>query len=183
MSNLIPNDWRVIFQVGELDFSYNEFALAPSEARSFKEKFPQDPVYIVGKSEPKEFPFIHPNEADTLWGGDPHHSFRIKFNISKEPEGEILLFLALADVHESLPPFMEVHLNEKLVGRKKVQAGAGKAFFGEKGEEQVVAFPIEKDNLKVGENELVISLSSGSWVAYDAIYLFEIPRTNVPLPK
>lgn len=179
MENLIPSDWKVIFKIGELDYSPNEFALAPSEARRFKERFPQDPVYIVGQSKPSDFPFIHPNEADTSWGGEPHHRFVIRFPLPSPPAGIPLLFLALYDVHERLAPIMDVFLNGELAGTLRVAVGKGRAYFGDKGEEQFLALPLKKEMLKEGENEIAIVLRSGSWVAYDAIMLFEVPQKEV----
>lgn len=183
MEEMIPRSWKTIFQIGELDFSPNEFALAPSQAREFKDKFPQDPVFIVGKSLPSDFPFIHPNEADTFWAKEPHHKFTIVFNLSEEPKGKPLLFLALADVHESLAPVVEIQLNDKPQGEKRVRAGKGRAFYGEKGEEQLLAFILNKDDLKLGENKLEISLTSGSWIAYDAIFLFDVPQIPLSPPE
>ncbi len=180
MEEVIPPNWQVIFKIGELDFSPNEFALAPNEARWFRERFSQDPVYIVGKSSPRDLPFIHPNEADVLWGGEPHHRFTIKFNLDTLPREIPLLFIALCDVHESLAPVMDIFLNGELEGTLKVAVGKGRAFFGEKGEEQFLALPLRKDMLKIGENEIVIALRSGSWVAYDAIILLEIEEKKPP---
>lgn len=183
MEEIIPRSWNTIFKIGELDFSPNEFALAPSQAREFKDRFPQDPVYIVGKSLPSDFPFIHPNEADTFWAKEPHHKFTIIFNLSEKPKGIPLLFLALADVHESLAPIVEIRLNDRTQGAKRVRAGKGRAFYGEKGEEQFIAFTLNSDDLKLGENKLEISLTSGSWIAYDAIFLFDVPQIPLSPPE
>lgn len=183
MGSIIPAHWRVIFKIGELDFSPNEFALAPFEAKKFKEKFPQDPVYIVGRSKPSELPFIHPNEADTFWGGEPYHQFIIKFNIDKLPEEKPLLLIALCDVHEALAPIMDIFFNGELAGTFKIRAGKGRAFFGEKGEEQLIALPLKRESFRVGENVISIALHSGSWVAYDAILLLEITEEQLKSVK
>lgn len=183
MEKFIPSDWQLIFKIGELDFSPNEFALAPSEAKRFKERFPQDPVYTVGQSHPSDFPFIHPNAMDTVWGGEPYHKFIIKFPLGKIPKGEPLLFIALYDAHEALAPLMDVFLNGEKIGTLRVNRGRGRAFFGEEGEEQFLALPLKKENFRVGENEIAIALHSGSWIAYDAIMLFEIPEKEVPHPR
>lgn len=176
----LPGEWRVVFQIGELDNSPNEFALAPNEANRFKQFFPQDPIYIVGRSQPKDFPFIHPSEADILWGGEPQHTFTIKFEL-EEDLGESLLLLVLYDVHESLAPTMEVSINGR-VKSVKVRTGKGRAYFGTGGgETQFLAFPVEKGILRRGGNEINITLKGGSWVAYDAVILYEV-KGRIPPP-
>ncbi|MBC7327049.1 hypothetical protein H5T87_02910 [bacterium] len=180
MENIFPQNWRVIFKIGELDYSPNEFALAPSDAKQFKNRFPQDPIFVVGKSKESEFPFIHPNEKDTFWGGEPLHKFKIRFRMDEEPSGIPLIFIALYDVHESFAPLMDVFLNDELVQTIKVAPGMGRAFYGDKGEEQFIAIPLEKEKLRIGDNEIAISLRSGSWVAYDAIFLIDAPKIEIP---
>jgi hypothetical protein len=164
--------YQTLWQVGEFDGSPAEFALAPDGARRFTEVFPQDPVFVVGESSPSQWPFIHPNEADTAWGGAPHHSFRLRFFLDRRPTGRWALLVALSDAHERLAPEMLVYVNGH-EHRRKLRPGAGRAFFGDlaHGQPQTVWVAFDADQLQAGENEIVLTLRGGSWVAYDALAL------------
>jgi hypothetical protein len=164
--------YGVAWQVGVFDDSSAEFALAPGDVRRFTERFPQDPVYTIGKSTPADWPFIHPNEADTAWGGARYHEFKIRFDLDRTPTGRWALLVRLTDAHENMPPQMVLRVNGHEHVRQ-VEAGNGRAYFGDvsHGKPQSVWFTIDADELKSGANEMAIGLRGGSWVAYDAIAL------------
>ena len=46
--------YQVLWQIGDIDGSPGEFALAPDGARQFLDAFPDDPVYVVGESRPAQ---------------------------------------------------------------------------------------------------------------------------------
>ncbi len=164
--------YDLVWQLGTFDDSPAEFALAPSDARKFAQRFPQDPVYEVGKSAPADWPYIHPDEADTMWGGAPYHEFKIRFDLGRTPTGRWALLVRLTDVHESMPPRMIVRVNGR-EHSQQVQVGQGRAYFGDfvHNKPQPVWVAIDADELKSGANEIAIGLRGGSWVAYDAIAL------------
>ncbi len=167
---------EVVWRIGEVDGSCGEFALAPDGAREFARRFPEDPVYVVGESDPSEWPFIHPSEADVRWGGRPRHEFRVRFSLKRRPAGCFGLLVALADSHERLCPTMVVSVNGH-EQRRRVEPGTGRAYFGQAvGRQQFLWFDVPAEWLRSGENEVSIRLEGGSWVAYDALALVRISR-------
>ncbi len=126
----------------------------------------------MGKSAPADWPYIHPDEADTMWGGAPYHEFKIRFDLGRTPTGRWALLVRLTDVHESMPPRMIVRVNGR-EHSQQVQVGQGRAYFGDfvHNKPQPVWVAIDADELKSGANEIAIGLRGGSWVAYDAIAL------------
>ncbi|HIE52266.1 MAG TPA: hypothetical protein EYP85_10950 [Armatimonadetes bacterium] len=175
---LARGTFRVLWQIGEFDNSPNEFALAPDGARKFTQRFPAEVVYTVGQSTPADWPFIHPNSADTAWGGKPTHPFTIRFPLERVPEGDSALLIDLFDVHERLAPQLEVTLNGEKVFSRRLPLGSGRAYYGPcPGAEQVLLVPLPRERLRPGKNELVLTLHDGSWVAYDALALVHSPPT------
>jgi len=177
----IPGSAELFFKIGEFDNSPNEFALAPSGAREFAERFPDGVTYIVGESTPSQFPFIHPSEADIAWGGKPVQPFRILFKMDERPKGDYALLISLFDQHERIPSTMQIELNGKGLPSQRIPLGSGRAFYGPcEGSPHLIIVPIRGDQLRQGENELVITLHDGSWVAYDALALARLNPAEIP---
>jgi len=177
----IPGSAELFFKIGEFDNSPNEFALAPSGAREFVERFPDGVTYIVGESTPSQFPFIHPSEADIAWGGKPVQPFRILFKMDERPKGDYALLISLFDQHERIPSTMQIELNGKGLPSQRIPLGSGRAFYGPcEGSPHLIIVPIRGDQLRQGENELVITLHDGSWVAYDALALARLNPAEIP---
>lgn len=173
---------QVIWQIGVADKSFNEFALAPNEARRFAEVFGERVEFVVGETLLKRFPFIHPSAADTFWGGKPEIPFVIRFQLPHEPDEVYALHITLADTHERLASTMEVSLNGQTVWKRKMPLGNGRAFYGDpNGKPCAFTVPIRASLLRKGDNDLTIVLRDGSWVAYDALTF--VRWHPLPLPE
>lgn len=170
--------YQVLWQIGDIDGSPGEFALAPDGARQFLDAFPDDPVYVVGESRPAQWPFIHPSEADTAWGGTAHHQFKILFDLDRRPSGRYALLIALTDAHESLGSEMCVAINSREY-RCRLRTGAGRAYYGDlaHGSPQNVWIEFDAEDLRRGRNEIGLTVTEGSWVAYDAVVLLQRDAT------
>jgi len=88
---------QVVWQIGQPDQSYMEFAIAKDHA-AYGGRFVQEPpVFEVGKSEPgRDWPFIHPGPGDG-WAGSRVHPFTIRFSLPDEPRGVFTLRIELSD--------------------------------------------------------------------------------------
>jgi len=86
-SSLVGASERVVWQIGQPDRSYQEFAIAGDHA-SYQGQFPmRRPVFAVGTSRPgRHWPFIHPGPADT-WAGSRVHPLAIRFSLPEQPQG------------------------------------------------------------------------------------------------
>jgi hypothetical protein len=178
---LHPGGVEMLFKIGEFDNSPAEFALAPSEAREFARRFPNGVTYVIGENTPSQFPFIHPSKADIAWGGKPVQPFRILFKMDERPEGGYALLISLFDQHERIPSTMQIELNGERLPSQCIPLGSGRAFYGPcEGSPHLIIVPIRADQLRQGENELVITLYDGSWVAYDALALARLKPAEIP---
>jgi hypothetical protein len=172
----------VLWQIGQVDGSCGEFALA-KQPNQFKEKFPGDVIYTVGESEPSQFPALQPNSADVSWGGRETIPFVIRFHLPQVVEKKAVLSISLADVHERLAPLMEVSLDGGQIYSQRIATGAGNAYSGSlRGIARKLYVEIPAGTLSAGNHELIITLKDGSWVAYDAIAMFSQDKTPVMLP-
>lgn len=162
----------LLWRLGEPDDDYREFALVGRYAE-YPRRFPQDVVFRMGQSEPgRDWPFIHPGPADA-WAGHRQHPFRILFPLDKVPPGACRLTLDLVNTHSSLPPRLEVNINERRRYRFRLPPGgpdaslqdpkAGRAF--------VLSFPFPAEHLRAGENAITLTVLEGSWLLYDALWL------------
>ncbi len=179
--NVLP-DWlqqrddvSILWQIGQLDGKPTEFALAPDRAREFAQRFGERVVFKVGRSRPADFPFIHPSEKDTAWGGHAEVPFVVQFQLTEVKAGALALLVALTDTHEQFASVLEVGLNGMVVWRERMPLGNGRAYFGDirQSSPRLFLVPVPAAGLRVGANELTLVLRGGSWVAYDALALLE----------
>ncbi|MCS7223108.1 MAG: polysaccharide lyase family protein [Armatimonadetes bacterium] len=174
---------KTLWRIGSCDRSFAGFALAPSDARKFAELFKDGVEFVVGASHESQFPFIHPSKADIAWGGKPEVPFVIRFHLFEVTQATYALFIALADSHESLPSTMIVTVNGKQVWRHKMPLGHGRAFFGDAdGKPSSFTILVPSSALRRGENELTITLTEGSWVAYDCLEFVQWTAIKLPEP-
>ena len=166
---------EILAQMGTFDRSPNEFALAPSAAAQFHERFPNGVTFEVGKDDPSRFPFIHPSSLDTKWCGEPVQPFRILFRLPALFSGQCVLFISLFDQHEQHPSTLHVELNGEAIYEARMPLGSGRAFLGPcPGAPKSIVVPFDARHLWKGGNKLVLTLRDGSWIAYDALALVHI---------
>jgi len=163
-----------LWQIGIADNNTAEFALGPDRSNQYSTGFPHDAVFVAGQSEPKQdWPYIQPGPAD-VWAGGKSHTFTILFGIKTAPaQGQGELVLDFVDTHSTLPPRMEIKINEASYVRELPRGAGDDSAFGrpEKGREcrLVVSFPAKV--LKAGNNHITITSLAGSWVLYDYVGL------------
>lgn len=172
--SLRPVFSQKLFQIGEVDASYKEFAIA-GDYSLYPIAFPDDVDFQIGISNEKEkFPYIHPGPAD-YWAGSKPHTFRIKFNLDHLPIPSVRLLLYLVNTHYSGPPSLVFTLNGKEIASRQLPPGAGDVSLSDptKGQRCVIAVFPSSEDFRIGENEIAIENKRGSWLLYDAIILEE----------
>jgi len=161
---------KLLWEIGFANESSAEFALAPNRFGDFRE----DGLYVVGWSDPaKDWPYVHPGPIDP-WAGARKHTFHIVFVLAEAPtEGKSILDVRLVDTHSVRAPAISFNINGTLF-RRPTPKGAGDAsIHGDPTVSQPhkMEIPFSSNLLKVGENEIAITVELGSWMLYDYIAL------------
>jgi hypothetical protein len=174
---------HVVWQIGQPDESYMEFAIAKNYP-AYAERFLKDPpVFEVGTSEPgRDWPFIHPGPADA-WAGNRRHPFAIRFSLPDEPRGVFTLRVALRDTHGRAPPVYAITLGGG-TGRFPVPRGAGDDSLRDPtvGRPHTIELELPATLFRKGANEIVLVCEEGSWVQYDAVTLLNNADQPAPQP-
>jgi hypothetical protein len=174
---------EVVWRIGEFDASMGEFALAPTRAVELPKHFPQDPVYIVGRSTPADWPFIQPSTRDEFWSERAEVPFHVVFALPELRLGRYVLVFALTDAHVTARSTMAVAVNGTAVCAREMPLGRDRAFFGEtQGFLGAIAIPLPRERLRVGENRLTLTLRGGHWISYDALALIRVNPVAVAAP-
>ncbi len=163
-----------IFQVGEIDASYKEFAIA-GYYFLYSRLFPNDVDFKIGISkEEVDFPYIHPGPSDS-WAEYRSHTFRIKFNLDHLPKPTIRLLIYMVNTHYFDPPLLVFSLNGKEVAFRQLLQGGSDASLTDptQGQRWTIALFLNPQEFRIGENEITIENRKGSWLLYDAIVLEE----------
>jgi alpha-mannosidase len=168
---------NVLWQIGKLDHAASEFALAPDEFARFPYVFPDDPVFVVGRSNARsDWPFVHPGPVD-MWTGSRRHTFTIVFGLKEAPrKGEGRLVIDLVDAHRSLPPKLEISVNGH-ASEHQTASGSSDTLEARpaNGRDQHFAMTVPAAALKAGNNTITITSLTGSWFVYDTV-TFEAPE-------
>ncbi len=178
-----PAAERVVFQIGQPDQSYTEFAIAgdyPAYAGRFLEK---PPVFEVGTSEPgRDWPFIHPGPHD-VWAGRRTHPFTIRFSLADPPRGAFTLRVLFRDTHGAVPPKFAITLDGR-TGRFALPRGAGDDSLRDPavGRPHTIELQLPATLFHQGANEIVFVCEEGSWVHYDAVRLVNDPEKTTVEP-
>jgi hypothetical protein len=167
---------QVVWQIGQPDRSYMEFAIA-KDYPAYRERFlEKPPVFEVGKSEPgRDWPFIHPGPTDS-WAGSRVHPFTIRFSLPEEPRGGFTLRVEFADTHGGAPPVYAITVGGG-TGRFPLPRGAGDGSLTDPsvGKSYKIVLKLPAALFHKGSNEIVLACEEGSWVQYDAITLLNDP--------
>lgn len=167
---------QVLWHIGSVDHSTNEFGLAPNSYA----KYAEDPLYVVGESRPNEWPYALPGPSDP-WAGNKAHDAMIAFGLASVGSGDYHLQIHLADSHESIPPVLALNLNGKRLASWQAPNGNGDdSIKGQpsKGKESLWSVTIPRKDVRLGTNLLTIQNHNGSWVLFDALSL-EAPADAV----
>jgi len=174
---------QVVWQIGQPDQSYMEFAIAKDHG-AYRDRFlAKPPVFEVGTSEPgRDWPFIHPGPVDG-WADGRVHPFTIRFSLADEPRGVFTLRVELADTHGAVPPVYAITLGGG-TGRFPLPRGGGDASLEDPsaGRPHKIELQLPAALFRKGANEIVLVCEEGSWVQYDAISLLNDPDKAGPTP-
>jgi alpha-mannosidase len=170
-----------LWSIGQVDRSSADLALGANRPEEgFMTRFPQDPFFIIGKSDPKhDWPGIQPGPMDA-WANSRMHSFTIVFGLKAPVTGTCRLVLDLVDAHSSSPPQIVVSVNSQSLPVKTPVRGNGDGVLEnqpEKGRHQSLVFEFPGEYLQTN-NLISIKTESGSWFIYDALHL-ETPPAAV----
>jgi len=169
-----PNTGRLLWQIGAADDDFHDFRLAPGDYSRFLTTFPDDPLFVVGRSHPKrDWSYVHPGPADG-WAGAKSHTFRILFALGRTPQcGTCDFFMDLVDTHGIRPPVLRIRVNDWKSDRPLPRGGTDAAIRGDPaaGRKRLVLVKFPASALKVGLNEISITTLSGSWFLYDWLAL------------
>lgn len=163
-------DIQLLWQIGKPDHGDAELALAPAGFEQFKE----DPLFVVGKSDPRrDWPYIHPGPDDS-WAGNRPHTFIILFGVKQVSANSICkLVVDLVDTHSKAAPTLEIGVNGQTFERKMPVGGGDASSQGDLTSAKPYHFEVEFPAalLKAGNNEIDIANTAGSWMIYDSVGL------------
>jgi hypothetical protein len=166
-----------LWQIGKADNNTAEFALGPDRSNQYSTTFPYDALFIIEQSDPKkDWPYIQPGPAD-IWAGSQSHTCTIMFGLKMtSAEGKAQIVLDFVDTHSSVPPKMEIKINDISFVRELPKGAGDASAHGQpdKGRECRLVIDFPAGALKVGTNNISITSLEGSWVLYDQVAL------NVP---
>ncbi len=168
----------VLWSIGQKDQTSADLALgADHPDQGFTQRFPQDPLFIVGQSDPaKDWPAIQPGPQDG-WAGSRVHTFTIAFGLAAVPTADCTLVIDLVEAHASNPPKFVITVNNHPLPVQSPAPGNGDdtmANHPEKGKHQSLSFTVPAEDLQGNGNLIAIRTEDGSWILYDAIH-FEAP--------
>lgn len=166
---------ETLWRVGKSDRSGKEFAIF-GHYTGFTTASLAKP-FIVGTHEALAWPFVHPG-PDDKWAGSKVHRLPIQFELKSRPTGECALVVDLVDVQGGGCDLQASLNGEPLT----VPLGGGKgdpSLTDEtKGNPRAVRIPFHPELLNRGANRLVIAITRGSWLLYDAIRLETDPAVS-----
>ena len=171
----------MLFCIGTPDGSSGEFGCAAERWPAFLKVFPGPVEYIVGKSKPTDWPYLHPADNDKWAGGHPL-TFTIRFTLGEAAARPLFFMIGVADAHPTEPSRIAVTVNGQALPERLAPKGRGVlAFepeaFGDKPE--TLVFPLPAGAARQGENAITITLRGGSWILYDYVAL----STDAAPPK
>ena len=173
-TSLAAENNKPLWQIGNVDNDTAEFALGPDRSNQYSTTFPYDALFIIGQSDPKnDWPYIQPGPAD-VWAGSQSHTFTIMFGLKMtSTEGKGQMVLDFVDTHSSVPPKIEIKINDIYFVRELPKGAGDASAHGQpdKGRECRLVIEFPTGALKVGTNSVTIKSMDGSWILYDYIAL------------
>ncbi len=183
------DDKGALFSLGEPDGSALEFGLADVGYQPYAGVFTAPVVYTVGKSKLTDWPFIHPSTHDG-WAGGRAHTFTIKFHADASQISKPL-FLHIGILADWEPSRISIKVNDKPAGEQRLPISAQRVEMafnpGMEGIPTTLDFPVPQDAMRLGDNQVGITLDDGSWLIYDYVRLNADPappkRSTPPAPE
>jgi len=173
---------KLLWEIGKPDNNTSDFALGPGQYNQYLSKFPSDVLFVVGQSDTRQdWPYVQPGPVD-VWAGSKSHTFTIVFGIKTAPTtGQAELVLDLADTHSTVPPKLELKINNVRFMREMPKGAGDASVSGEptKGQEHRVVIQFLAQSLKEGNNTVMITSLNGSWILYDYVALTVPQSTDI----
>jgi hypothetical protein len=168
------NASETLWSIGQVDQSSAELALgANNPDREYIQKFPQDPFFIIGKSDPRQdWPAIQPGPVDS-WANSGTHTFSIAFGLTAPVTGTCRLVLDLVNAQSPTPPQIVIAVNDHSLPVQRPVKGNGDDVLDnhpERGRHQSLVFEFPGEFLQTN-NLVSIKTENGSWIIYDALHL------------
>lgn len=175
-----------VAKVGSFDGSGAELALTPEGFVHYRSTFPRDVDFRYGADrDDRTWSCLQPGPEDA-WAGRQQHRFRLRFDLTHLPSDDLDLAIWLVDhalnagsinlsLNDDIPQtvFFEDPAASASLGSGRpagLGGGAGPAF---------IERALDRSLLRVGENTIDIINDHGSWIAYDALGVFERPQARV----
>ncbi len=173
VSEGIPVPPKLLWEIGIPDNKCLEFALAPTNYSRYTE----DSYFMIGHSNPAEdWCYIQPGPKDD-WAVMEPHIFTVVFYLqSVDTKDNSLLNLHLLEFYKKSPPNLTVYING-VSFPVRLPPGAGTeefldTFDGILPSSKKIEIPFPSSTLRLGENVIQFTISSGGWLIYDAVQLF-----------
>jgi len=169
-----------LFCIGTPDGCAMEFGLTDKRWPDYARRYPKPVVFIVGKSQLKAWPYIHPSTHDSWAGGKPQ-TFTIRYHADQAPAGPLYLTLGVLAIWE--PSQITITVNGKQIASQRLPKGAGLNDQlahqpDAEGKTLPLTFPVPAGAIAAGDNTIAITLDKGSWIIYDYVQLS--PRSEPP---
>lgn len=171
-----------LWQIGKVDHSATEFALARNGYTSFLQQFgsPDHAFYIGLSDDTKDWPSVLPGPLDSWGGGNPDGSWDqmntlpVGFVLESVPsQGQCALIINILDAAADHPPTLRITVNGS-IHEVEIPKGGGEAsltgnYTNAKSYETRFEFPATQ--LHNGYNEIALRSKGGSWLIFDALRL------------
>ncbi|MBM4040141.1 MAG: hypothetical protein FJ290_16675, partial [Planctomycetes bacterium] len=134
--------------------------------------FPNPVVHTVGRSTPKDWPYIHPAIKDK-WAGGRAHTFAIRFAGGADEARPLFLILGLCGGSPSERSKVVVTVNGADLPAQVAPSGDPHVCFNpaDYGRAETMVFEVPPGRIRKGENAIAIRLDEQSWILYDYVAL------------
>lgn len=158
----------VLWQIGLPKLSTSQFGLGPNGYAQYR----GDSLFVIGQSGPKDLPYVLPGPNDQ-WAGSKPHEVEIVFGLKTQKlTGSGVLDLKFADSQASIPPRLEIYVNQHLVGTFQSPNGGGDASINGDLSHAVpseIRIQIPGQDLQAGNNRVEIENNQGSWILFRSL--------------
>ncbi len=165
---------NALFVIGQPDNHAAEFGLTePGEGyQAYLSKFNRPVAYRVGKSDAREWPYIHPAPMDH-WAGGRVHPFEIRFDSPQVQKRPLHLVLGMAGGAPVKRSNVVVTVNGTDLAGQTAPSGDPRVCFNPTGpgKPDAILFELPAGSVKKGENVISIRLEEKSWIIYDYVAL------------
>lgn len=182
----VAADNQCLWQIGTLDKSDSEFALAHGDYENFQENFGSpDHAFYIGLSNPQtDWPCVLPGVVDG-WAGsyvnagngtewDQMNTLPIGFVLDRvSTKGQCEFLINFCDSSPRNPPRVRITVNGVIFERDLKRGGSAKSLRGDfsRARPQAIRVEFPASLLKPGYNEIALRATRGSWCLFDALRL------------